>query len=217
MSGRANATTGTRGLLVQYGCGLSAPEEWLNFDSSITLRVQKIPLLGGILTHGRVQFPKSVRYGDVVAGLPVADGQCRAVYCSHVLEHLSLNDFRQALRETHRILREGGIFRGVLPDLEAHIAAYAADANADAAIKFIDQTLLGVRDRLKGVAGVADALLSGSHHLWMWDFKAISGELEAAGFSNVRRASIGDSAETAFSIVEEKSRWDGCLGFECIR
>ncbi|MCI5142460.1 MAG: methyltransferase type 11, partial [Candidatus Electrothrix sp. ATG1] len=29
---------------IHYGCGLSAPESWLNFDASPTLRLQRIPL-----------------------------------------------------------------------------------------------------------------------------------------------------------------------------
>ena len=33
---------------VQYGCGLSAPNEWINFDVSPTLRIQKIPIIGSL-------------------------------------------------------------------------------------------------------------------------------------------------------------------------
>ena len=36
-------------IYVQYGCGLSAPKEWINFDVSPTLRIQKTPILGSIL------------------------------------------------------------------------------------------------------------------------------------------------------------------------
>jgi len=28
---------------VQYGCGLDAPEQWEKFDTSPTLKIQKIP------------------------------------------------------------------------------------------------------------------------------------------------------------------------------
>ena len=40
---------------VQYGCGLSAPHEWLNFDASPILRLQKLPLLGQLV--GGPKFP----------------------------------------------------------------------------------------------------------------------------------------------------------------
>src|SRR5215470_17102171 len=96
---------------VQYGCGLCAPAGWLNFDSSPMLRLQRIPLAGRLAANGSVKFPSNVRYGNIVRGLPIEDGTCRAVYCSHVLEHLSLNDFRAALLNTQRLLGKGAVFR----------------------------------------------------------------------------------------------------------
>ena len=83
-------------MYIQYGCGLSAPENWVNFDSSPTLRLQKIPLIGGIATR-KVRFPDNIKYGDIVKGLPnIPYNSCDGVYCSHVLEHLSLEDMRIA-------------------------------------------------------------------------------------------------------------------------
>ena len=72
-------------------------------------------------------FPANVEYGDIVKGLPVPTGSCRGIYSSHVLEHLALNDLRKALRETHRLLAEGGTFRLVVPDLEHEARTYLAD------------------------------------------------------------------------------------------
>jgi hypothetical protein len=31
---------------VQYGCGWSAPKEWVNYDASPTLKWERIPILG---------------------------------------------------------------------------------------------------------------------------------------------------------------------------
>src|SRR5687767_6441655 len=107
------------GLYVQFGCGLSAPDGWLNFDSSPTLRAQRLPLIGSAIARASdTRFPEAVRYGDIVTGLPVADGSCKGVYASHVLEHLALEDMRTALRNTWKILEPGGVFRLVVPDLE---------------------------------------------------------------------------------------------------
>ena len=68
------------GLNVQYGCGLQAPSNWINFDASPSLRLQRIPIIGKALIRGRVHFPDGVHYGDVVRGLPLSDGVCRVVY-----------------------------------------------------------------------------------------------------------------------------------------
>ena len=45
---------------VQYGCGFLAPGEWLNFDASPTLRLEKIPMLGPLMSPGNGRFPVNV-------------------------------------------------------------------------------------------------------------------------------------------------------------
>lgn len=199
---------------IQYGCGLSAPVGWRNFDASPTLLVQKLPVLGDFLTRGRPRFPKNVEFGDVAKGLPLGDNSCEAVYCSHILEHLSLHDFRLALHETHRILAPGGVFRGVVPDLAFYINAYVSGSGADAATEFMRNTDLGEERRSVGVKGIAQAFLGNSRHRWMWDYASLEAELASAGFQEVRRAAPGDEFTEIFHDVEEPERWLDCLGFQ---
>src|SRR5688500_9781215 len=122
------------GQYVQYGCGLCAPEGWLNFDASPTLRIQRVPGLGLIGRKFGPVFPPQVRYGAICRGLPVAEKSCDGVYCSHVLAHLSLEDCRAALKNTYRILRPGGTFRLVLPDLRVTVEEYLASDSAEASL-----------------------------------------------------------------------------------
>ncbi len=99
------------GIYIQFGCGYSAPEGWINFDISPTLRLQKIPLLGDFLRNRMIYvFPRNARYGDIVKGLPLKPGTCQGIYCSHVLEHLALEDFRLALRNTYSYFNGGRSF-----------------------------------------------------------------------------------------------------------
>lgn len=86
-------------LFMHYGCGLDAPKEWLNYDASPTLRIQKIPIIGSLLKKKlNVEFPENVLYGDIVKGINLPHNSCAGIYCSHVLEHLALNEFRIALK-----------------------------------------------------------------------------------------------------------------------
>jgi SAM-dependent methyltransferase len=203
------------GAYVQYGCGWSAPEGWRNFDASPTLRFERLPLIGQLYMKNAARFPANVEFGDIVKGLPIEPASCQAVYCSHVLEHLALADFRVALRNTRRVLLPGGTFRLVLPDLEIAARKFLADSSADASLTFMRDTYLGLEQRPSGVRGLLVMLLGNSQHLWMWDYKSIARELELAGFSNVRRATFGDARDPMFGMVEEQSRWDDCLGVEC--
>lgn len=202
---------------IQYGCGWSAPEGWRNFDSSPTLRFERLPVVGRLYTKNDARFPENVEYGDIIRGLPVIPASCRGVYSSHVLEHLSLEDFRIALRKTLEIMQPGATFRLVVPDLEYLAKKYVENPSDGAAPEFIRNTWLGRETRPRGLRGLASTWLGGSHHLWMWDYNSIKSELEAAGFVDVRRASIGDSEDRMFKAVEEPDRWENCLGVECRR
>jgi SAM-dependent methyltransferase len=202
-------------MYVQYGCGWSAPLGWRNFDASPTLRFERLPLIGRLYTRNQSRFPNNVEYGDIVKGLPVPADSCKGVYCSHVLEHLSLRDFRIALRNTKTILQPGGIFRLVLPDLEWSVKRYIENASNEAAVEFLKETALGHEKRDRGLRGLIATWLGNSRHLWMWDYKAISSELENVGFVEIRRAFFGDSPDPFFKAVEDVGRWTNGLGVEC--
>ncbi len=200
---------------VQYGCGWSAPKTWTNFDASPTLRFERLPLIGRLYTKNAARFPDNVNYGDIVRGLPISADSCRAVYCSHVLEHLSLYEFRIALKNTYKVLMKRGTFRLVLPDLEYLIEEYIHNSSPEAAIKFMQNTSLGKEVRNRKLKPFIHEWLGNAQHLWMWDYRSLEDELKKAGFNNIRRAQFGDSSNPAFQDVEDKDRWDNCLGVEC--
>lgn len=202
---------------VQYGCGFSSPASWRNFDASPTLRFERLPLIGGLYTKNERRFPENVEYGDIVKGLPVPDASCRLVYCSHILEHLALDDSRTALRNTYRILEKGGRFRLVLPDLTQLVEDYVHDPSEEAAISFIRETALGRERRNRTLKAFVVEWFGSGQHLWMWDYKSVSRELREAGFTEIRRAVFGDSEDPSFAEVEDEERWRGCLGVECTK
>jgi Methyltransferase domain len=206
---------------VQYGCGLSAPVEWLNFDVSPTLRIQQLPLVGSLLkSRLNVVFPDNVQYGDIIKGLPVTEVSCQGVYCSHTLEHLSLSDFRTALLNTFKILKPGGIFRCVVPDLEWSARQYLLGLDSgqhNASHVFMEETLLGAPHRACGLRGLAATLWGNSQHLWMWDEKSLGAELVQTGFVGVRRCQFNDSTDAMFRLVEAPNRFDQALAIECYR
>ena len=207
-------------IYAQYGCGLSAPIEWINFDVSPTLRVQKIPIIGSILKNQlNTVFPNNVKYGNIISGLPLNEDSCQGVYCSHTLEHLALNDLRLALRNTFKILKPKGVFRCVLPDLEFVTRKYLKDlenGDSSASLKFMgSDTLLGVTKRPEGVKGIIVFFLGNSNHLWMWDFNSLSEELKSVGFKYVRRCEFNDCSDEKFKLVEDESRFENSLAIEC--
>lgn len=162
-------------------------------------------------------FPPNVEYGDIVKGLPVQPGSCRAIYASHVLEHLSLIDFRTAIANTYSYLVEGGVFRFVMPDLEVLARTYLSSSEPSAALIFMERSGLGEKVRSKNVTGRLREVIGNSAHRWLWDYKSVKDELSVIGFINIRRAKFGDSEQARFQDVEEIGRWQDCLGVECKR
>lgn len=202
---------------VQFGCGMCAPPTWLNFDAGPAFLLEKrLPFLKKTLVRrGFPDYPRNIHYGDVIKGLPVDAGSAERVYCSHVLEHLALEDCRKTLRNVYSYLKPGGVFRFVLPDLEFYAREYLASSDPKAAQIFMAETYLGEHVGARGLKSLPRAIFGRSQHLWMWDYKAFVPELEAAGFTGVRRAVYGDSGDSAFAAVEDEGRWRDCLGIEC--
>jgi hypothetical protein len=209
-------------MYLQYGCGLCAPNEWKNFDSSPTLQLQRLPLFGKLIKNAtNVHFPENVIYGDIVKGLPVNLNSCDGIYSSHTLEHLSLNDFRSALSNTYKILKVGGIFRCVVPDLESYARTYINNiekGNENSSLIFLfDDTLLGYKNRNRNVTKILTSYFSNSNHLTMWDNLSLINELTKIGFSSVRKCKFNDSTDSMFKHVEDINRFQNAVSIECIK
>jgi SAM-dependent methyltransferase len=201
-------------IYVQFGCGWSAPQTWRNFDSSPTLRFERMPILGKLYTKNATRFPENAEYGDIVKGLPFKLNSCDVIYSSHVLEHLALDDFRIALRNTYHLLKPGGVFRFVVPDLRASAEKYLGSNDPLAAHNFMQDTYLGVKTRPKGVAGLVTSWLGNSSHLWMWDFNSLQYELGNAGFIDIKHCQFGDSSDPLFKDVEDRERFTDAVAVE---
>jgi len=207
-----------RHLHVQFGCGPnSAPNGWINFDASPTLRLQRIPIIGSIITARRPRFAPGVRYGDIVAGLPLPDGSCAAIYSSHVIEHLPYEDALKGFAESYRLLEDGGRFRVVVPDLAALTRAYLKrheTADPEAASAFMQASYLGVRERHGRLADMLVRSFGNSAHLWMWDLPSLTEAAVKAGFSSVRPAVFNDSCDPSFEGVESPERFIDAVAIE---
>jgi predicted SAM-dependent methyltransferase len=205
------ASLAGQGLYVQYGCGGCAPRGWVSFDASPRLKLERLVGARTLIksTIGLV-FPENAIPGDIVKGLPIPDSSAAAVFCSHVLEHIPRDDVISALRNTFRVLRPGGLFRLVVPDLQLRAARYIRSAAAGdpiAADAFMRSCLLGRRATPKGLMPWLSDHFGNSVHQWMYDFSALRMLLEETGFVGVRHCELGDCNDPQFALVEERNRF----------
>lgn len=147
---------------VQYGCGFTAPTTWINYDASPTLRFEKLLVLGKLYTRNKQRFPQNVAYGNIVKGLPEKPDSCDGIYCSHILEHLAYADLLKALKNTFLILKPGGLFRGVVPDLRSAAMDYIEnfDREQSPATEFMRITMLGIEESNKNLISYLKAFMA---------------------------------------------------------
>ena len=92
-------------LRLNWGCGDHGEPGWVNSDLK--------------------DDPSIEIAADIRDGLPVDDETFAYVVSIHALPMISYTDLVPALRELRRVLREGGVLRLCLPDLDKGLAALA--------------------------------------------------------------------------------------------
>ena len=90
---------------INLACGSNyvRSNDWINLDFTDRDGVQKVNLLN------QLKFKEST---------------FDAVYCSHFVEHIPFEELSNFLRECRRVLKDGGIFRVVVPDFEKMTREY---------------------------------------------------------------------------------------------
>ena len=209
-------------LLVNIGAGLSCGKSWLNFDSSLTLRISKFPLLGRVLNKllRLPCWPAAVCYGDIVKGLPIKNDSCQLVFSSHAFEHLSFSDFERALGNVYKYLKSGGVFRVIVPDLEAYARNYLKQLEGDgdkssAASDFLRASGLGCeKTRVVFGSRFAEALAN-SRHQWLWDRHSLIKKLQEHEFTNIKICQYSEWSDPLFAEVEDRARHQDAVCLEC--
>jgi hypothetical protein len=209
------SNTASCSLCLNVGCGLSFGQRWINIDSSYSLRLSRIPIIGKLMTRisSFPTWPASVVCGDIVKGLRIPHCSCQLIFASHVLEHLSEQDFYRALENLYSYLCPGGFLRCIVPDLETYAREYIQRlSNSDAKVSteantyFLTNANMGVQTRRNHFMGRAREALSNSRHQWMWDRPSLEKALGQTGFRNVRFRKYGEWVDDRFREVEDRGR-----------
>jgi predicted SAM-dependent methyltransferase len=214
-----------QGKYLHIGCGLKVVEGWENIDSSPSLRISQIPIIGKpflSLVHRNINWHPIVKYGDVIRGIKIEKNSCKIIYAAHVLEHLSLADFHVALNNIYSYLVVGGVFRFIVPDLESYISAYTVnrqdkDLSPEAAYKFMTETWLGHSRSRKTLYNRFQEAFANSRHQWMWDEPSLVNALSQHGFKDIKRCSYGDWSDSHFQLVESQDKHFNAICIEAFK
>lgn len=126
---------------------------------------------------------KSITYLDLRCRLPFADNTFEGCFSEHVLEHLYPNQAAYLMVEVLRVLKPGGVFRVIVPDIKI-------------AIKYYNN----VKDFSDGISrSGCEAIWDVSQnyeHKSLWDSQWLNFNLKKNGFS--------DSEEYQFKISQNQ-------------
>jgi len=103
------------------------------------------------------------------------DESLGAIYCSHVIEHISIKEARKLLKEFHRVLKPGAICRIVTPDMQQMIDHYR-DNDWMFFIKSVGEDIY--RRILADILPPESILI---HNLLLNAFASYSGRLDTGG------------------------------------
>lgn len=213
---------------LNLGCGDTAPEGWVNCDSSWNAQLSKLPFVHqaikklGLVSEAR--WPGNVRYLSLGKRFPWKDGSVDVVYASHVLEHLDQRVADNFMQESMRVLKRGGVLRIVVPDLLYHAKKYVNSTidgdGASGAEEFLAITNLRL-PVARGLLHNAYNLMLGhpSLHKQMYDWVTLRKMVEGYGFMAIRQMSHGvsESIESILDVEGPGAGYEGSLYFEALR
>jgi predicted SAM-dependent methyltransferase len=205
----------TDGLRLDLGSGPFHTEGWVSVDKSTGPWLSRHPLAKSLLGVTRVlsdsqrstTWPAEVKRIDVTRRFPWAPGSVSAIYSSHFVEHLARQQCRQLLEHCHSALREGGVLRIAVPDLEAGVRHYqeATDAGEQtAADTFSDWFLGGDIDSGGPPARRLAMRLMHRHHQWMYDERSLGALLGSCGFRDVERCRFREGRCPDLDLIERR-------------
>jgi predicted SAM-dependent methyltransferase len=200
---------------INLGCGPVGKEDWINIDWGILAILHKYPRIEkmffklNLFPRGyNVRWPKNLKLHNCKKKLPFDPNSADYIYASHFLEHFKKFEAEEIIIDCHRVLKDGGIIRIVVPDLELLVRKYLEKdfdyfRKTDDLMNFGKENKKDSKDIL-----LADILMNNFYpefyrqkvtgwnkvmtffirpHLWMYDYESLKSLLETCGFKKIER------------------------------
>ena len=216
----------TRTKRLHLGCGHNAPQGWVNLDGSWNARLSKYPGLRKLLKVLHVVpaslldiiWDPNILIHDVRKPLPFEDDTLSAIYASHLLEHLYLEEAKRLLKECLRVLEPGGVLRMVVPDLRAIVSEYWEEKQSVASATRTETVTAADKLNMKLLlhppmppSGNALYRLYTTwkdfhSHKWMYDAESLVRYFQWAGYIDVQEMAFHHSRIPGIETIEEAGR-----------
>ena len=213
---QSKAVVTPQGARLNLGCGHNAVDGWDNYDRSPMMIIRKYPAVRKALLAAKIlhqdhmnTWPENIIRRDLSKPLPYASGTVEAVYSSHMLEHLYLDDARALLAECYRVMRPGAIIRLAVPDGEKwarDLIAAGDDPTGEAGLQY--QAMLRAHPEARPAGRKKVAFVAGSNwHKWQPTRGLLRQMFTDAGFVDLKELAfrVGDSPDLNLTELREDS------------
>jgi predicted SAM-dependent methyltransferase len=175
-------------VMLHIGCGQNYFDGWVNMD---------LEAAAADLRH------------DARQPLPFPNGSVDFIYNEHFIEHLTIQEGLFALKECHRVLRDGGVLRIATPDLTYTLLRYFFFWKHQDWIKRYGYDWLETR------AEMINLCFRAWGHQHIYNYEELARRLRAVGFLNISRKRLGKSS---YDILKHReTRKDSKLVVEAVK
>lgn len=176
-------------LKLQLGSGHNVTPGWFNTD----------------------YFPRQeLWFLNVVKPFPFPDNSFDFVFSEHHIEHITYKQAIFMLGEVLRVMKPGGYFKIITPDLQKYIGAYGTDTIRSPDVKKqVDDWIYHGFDEAAQYVPVNDYyqahfvndIFLNYQHRFIYDELALKSILVNAGFENCKKIDASDPADAAFQGI----------------
>lgn len=167
---------------LNLGCGTDYKNGWINIDNNSDNNIEKLDLSW-----------------DLRNPLPFDDKTVDFIFNEHFFEHLTVEEGQVCMKDFMRVLKDGGVLRIAMPDLEEAVGLYN-DPNWQKR-PFVKKFGL---DFAKTNAELLNMNFSWWGHKWLYNWEELDRRLKQANCNNIKRCKRGISNSKQLRNLETR-------------
>lgn len=168
--------------MLNIGCGTDYKEGWINIDNNSNNNIERLDL-----------------NWDLRHALPYDDNSVDFIFNEHFIEHLTVDESRQSLKDFMRVLKPGGVMRIAMPDMADVVELYNDP-------KWKERPVLKNHglEFVQTKAEMVNMSFSWWGHKWLYDWEELERRLKEVGCTEMKRCPLRKSKHKELNNLESR-------------